>query len=219
MTDADSSVWDADELADPRIIGTRDLVDSLGASIADVLINARDRALERLQTEYGDAPVAGVSNFDGIARNAITIALTEGDVRRLAEPTIEDSVRRTLTRLGSDNHFPKIQRDFGAQHGQRVRFVSRSIVLDTRAAADDMLDRMRTRTRNVAMAGGNIDDVVDNIRNDFDDGTIGNRARLIARMNIQQAITTTKLSEYDLSPDIGGFRIINPCTQTTTRLC
>lgn len=206
-------------LADPRLISIEDLVTELGSDITDVLESTRNSVTDRLQTEYGDTPITGASNFDGIARNAINVALSDSNIRRQARPVMEEAIQRTLDRLGSDNHSPKIERGFGFRDREDARFYARNVEFSTRNAADDMLDRFRNGVRHGAQRSETIDTIVERIENEYDRSTLRQRARLIARMELQTAVQSTKLGEYERSDAVDGVRVINPCTDATTRLC
>lgn len=208
-----------EELADPRLVASDDLVRELASLISDVLLDARDQTAERLELEYGDAPISGVSGFDGIARNAINIAVSDGNIRRESRPTFEDAIQRTFDRLNSDVHSPHIEETFGVRDRERARVFARNVEFSTRNASEDMLDRMRTGVRHGAMRGEDIDTILARVRDEFDRNELRNRSQLIARMEIQTAIQSTKLGAYDRSPDVDGIQIINPCSHKTTPLC
>lgn len=208
-----------EELADPRLISTDDLVADMSSSISDVLINTREHVAGRLQLEYSDAPIAGVSNFDAIARSASNTAVSEGEIRRQVRPVCEDAIERTFDRMNSDVHSPKINESPGVRSGQTARYVAKNVEFETRNVAEDMLDRMREGVRHGAMRGEGIDTILSRVREEFNDGELENRSRLIAHMELQTAIQSTKLGAYERHEDVDGVRVITLCGATTTLLC
>lgn len=209
----------SDELADPRIVHTDDLVENLADILSEVLIDARDRATTRLRDEFQDAPIAGAGNFDGIARNAINVALSDGRIVSQSQPIVGSAVERTLDRLDSDVHSPRIQTVYGVRYQQQAQQFARTIEFSTRNAADDMLDRMRTGVRHGATRGDRISDIIERVESEFSDSELRNRAKLIAHMELQTAVQSTKLGEYEASDAVDGLSLVNPCNSSTTELC
>lgn len=207
------------ELADPRLVATAEASDEIQDIVTEVLTDARDEALRLYTTEYGDAPIAGASAFEGIAARAASDALDEADLRRALTPTMTGVVEDTLDTLGQDNHPYEFQTSLSVRHRQQASSFADSVERQVQHAVDEMLNDVSTQVNRATQNGSTAGEVAERIQTRWDDDALATRAGLIARMETKNAVNTIKLSEYDRHEEIDGVQIINPCGPNTTPLC
>ena len=219
FSDVEIPVNETEELADPRLVSTRTYTRDMSNMIEDVLIDARDSALEEFESKYSDTPISGAASFEGIAarsaRNTLDESSLEQDVRNVMTEVIQD----TLDTLSQNNHNPQIDTDFGIRHRQRAGSFSGTTEEEVGQAINDMMGSISTQVQRAAQNGETTSDVANRIREEWSDDELSNRADVIAHMEIQNTINSIKLDEYDRSEDVDGIKVINPCGPNTTRLC
>lgn len=209
----------AEELADPRLVSSTSEQDSLSSIVADVLVDARQNALDALQDEYANASIAGSADFPRLSNRAVDASMEQHNVASNARPIVSDTIEATIDTLNQDNHTPTMNLGMGARHEQSARDVSQRIERQVRDAAEAMLSDVQTVVESAAQQGDPVDRIAERVENQYDDGRLESRADIIAHMEVQNAINTTKLTEYERHPDVDGIRVINTCGPNTTDLC
>lgn len=210
---------DADDLADPRFVATSEYEGNLSDVVAEALVAVRDEALQEFRQQYEQAPIAGAASFDGIARRAMVDGFAGTNIETETRSILRDVVRDTINTMNQDNHGPQLNVPSGPRHRQRARMLAENVDNSVQDAAEDMVDDMQTQVRRAAQRGEPSDAITDRIREQFSTDELRQRARIISHMELQTAVNTTKLVEYDRSPKVDGVRIINTCGDDTTPLC
>lgn len=226
--DQSHSIWtarpetasrDVAELEDPRFVSVPSEQRELASIVEDALVNSRNSVIEELDSRFDDTSVVDGRTFDAIARGTANDVLGQSDIEGTGSAVLTDVVEKTLDTLAQDNHDPTIQVALGARHRQRARDFASNVERSVRDAIEEMLDRSRQQVEHASRNGEDMDRVLDRVEQTFGDDELRNRAELIAHMEISQAIESTKFVEYERHPDIVGVRVINTCTENTTRLC
>lgn len=222
----EGSVWDVplsdvntEELADPRLVSTTDLENELSSDVAALFTDFRIGLLDEIETEFQDAPQSAAVAFTNRASTRLNQALSQSTVRSTADDVMEDAVRRTLDTLGQDNQEITIDVPFGTRHRQNVRSFSVNVDNSVRDAMEEMVRRMRTKFRRGSDNGESLGTILSRVRNSFTDDELRQRARLIAQMEVANAIETTKIQEFEQHEDVVAVKPINTCGPNTTPLC
>jgi hypothetical protein len=229
----DMSVWGVDtgeevaDLADPRFVSTNEEVRELRQVLSDALTRLRDDALdaieddaERIAELSTDRSSQRLSErIESTIRRVLTQVIQEENVDSEAEPIINAVVVATLDKLASSDSEVQLDTSFGLKDRQAVQFYSENVENQVKDAADDMYANIRTQVRRGIEDGESYADIRRRIEQNFDDSEIQNRAGLIARMEVQNAVNGTRIREYEDSNVVAGVELINPCGPDTTRLC
>lgn len=183
------------------------------AEIADkVFRNARDRTLDQLEDRYEATPRYAVAEFDNIANRELNRSIREASISRNCKQLLDEELRAVVEDLGgSTNTFTS---------GQNTRFYAQNIENAVRDAAEEMLRKARMQARRAISSNTSWEEARKRIENDYNDEYLKDRANLIAQMETKNAIESTKLSHFESSDDIVGYRVTNenPSTQVTERL-
>lgn len=220
-----NSVWDVDldnetaELSDPRLVSTEDVRGDLTGIIAQMMQSFRDQTLQQVRRDYADAPFAASMAFEGIANTHLNKTLRDGQFTDSAEVLMQETVQRTLDTLAQDNQKVSLDTEFGPSHRQSVSQYARSTQDSVRHALEELTNRMDNALEVGADNGENLDRILNRIEQSYSDEKLQQRARLIAQMELQNAIESTKLSEFERADGVAGVQVINPCNQNTTALC
>jgi len=210
---------DAEELVDPRVVGTSDIENDLAGIIESTMLEFRDSTLGRIRGEYADAPNAATQAFEGLANTRLNAVLRDRDLSDSGEVLMRETIQRTLDTLSQDNQKVTLDTNFGNDHRQNAARYGGVASRETRDALEELSSRMEQQFRRGAEAGDTLENIVNRVENTYSDEKLAQRAQLIARMQIQSAIENTKLTEFERSDDVAGVRIVNPCNENTTRLC
>lgn len=215
----DVAELEAENLEDPRFVNTSDERGVLSEQVSEYLLTAREKALTAFEDQYDDSPVAGSAAFDGVARRAMEATEQDPSVGIASRPVMEDTIEKTVETINQDNHGPSLDVSYGIRHRQRARDLSQNVQNQTRQAAEEMLNEIASQVRRGAQKGESGSTIADSIRESYDDARLESRADIISHMELQNAVNTTKLVEYDRDPDIDGVRVINTCGDGTTTVC
>lgn len=219
------TVWDVDmsngqaELADPRLVSTTDVEADLADLIAAIMKDFRDSTVAEVRREYSNAPQAASMAFKGIANTTLNGVMRRRDFSQSSEVIMEETVRRTLDTLGQQNQQLTLDTDFGTRHRQTVTSYASTSRSSTRGALESLVGRMDSQLTQAAQNGEELETIVQRMENSYSDAEIEQRAQLIARMEIQNAIESTKLTEFEQNEDVAGVKIVNPCNENSTALC
>ncbi len=214
----ESGSGDAEALADPRLINTDEYRGNLKELGTDAATDARDAVLDELERRFDGSGMSD-DNIGNIIDSNIRAELGDARIVPNAMEEVEGVAQKTLNRLGSNNHKPQIDADYGLRHRRKAMTISQNYERSVEKAADDMAAQIETHVRQGIARGEEWEDVRERIENEFTDSTVEDRMRIISRMQVQNAIEATKLEEYERDDRIAGYKIINPCTHKTTRLC
>lgn len=219
-TVATAELESSEELADPRLVSTAEQQNKLEDLIQDVLLTAREDAIERISPRFDDAPVVASESFESVANRAVTKVMNESNIASQAEPLLLSVVDDTLSTLGQETHTPTFENTgIGVRHRQDARSYANNVREQTKQALDEMLDDMKTEIRHSAQKGASAEEMRERIEMSIGEGELKSRAQIIAHMETNHAVNATKLSEYDRHPDVVGVKVINSCGDDTTPLC
>jgi len=210
---------DTATLADPRLVSTTEAESELTDEIASVFDDALSESLNDFERRFSDTTVSGSAQFEQTALRGAQDVLDSASIERDAADTLEAVVANTLDTLSQPNHDPELDVSMGVRHRQQVDQYAQSVRMQVGQAVDEMMDAVTTQVQRAATHGRTADEIADRVRTEYDESTLMNRARVIARMEVQNAVNSTKLSAYERSSKVAGYRIINPCNEHTTRLC
>lgn len=219
------SVWtaggEAEELADPRFVSTSDEVQHLERSAQSTLITLRDNLLARLETvinrSKGEPRPRRTRNVNNVVEAQMNRTLRKARLEREAMPvfeTVQGDTLDTLSGLGVDTSAPS---------GISDRSDIRSYVTNYRRSVEDAAEQMASDIREQAITamenGEDAQRVKGRIEDQYSSEKIGNRASIIARMQTQDAIESTKLKEFINDENVVGVEVLNSCGTGTTPLC
>jgi hypothetical protein len=207
------------ELADPRLVSTPQYESSLSSMMNDVLTSAREYMVEELEATYSDTPVAAAGNIDSVATRSVEQALQDTSIESDSQSVMEDIVSDTVSTLNQDNHDPPLNLTFGARHRQRARSHAERFDAEVRSQLEDMVSDISSEVQRAAQRGEPTDRITERIENTFDDNVLDERSDLVAHMETQNAVNTTKLVAYEQHGAIDGIQVINACGPNTTPLC
>jgi len=194
---------DDEELVDPRHVLTSDIQRDVASVGTEVLVDCRDALIER----------------DAQPSSIVLSVLDLDAVDRAAQQAVSEAVDRTIDTMGQDNHGPQMTVARTRQHDEIADTYRSNIRTEVERAAVDMARDAETIERRVGQQDRPDDDSGSILRDRYDRDTLERRVSTIAHMELQGAVNTVKVQEYRSHDDIDGIRVINPCTQNTTRLC
>jgi hypothetical protein len=130
-------------------------------------------------------------------------------------------VESTLDTLGSDagGQGPAISTTFGRRARQATRAYTDRLTASIRDAATDLKQGIVQQVRQTVTAEESHDTLAARVRDTYNESALRQRAGIIARMQTEHAIDDTRLREYRAADGVTGIRVINPCDESTTRLC
>lgn len=221
----ENSIWDyephgsVEELAGSRLINTEDLREDLAAVVEQALKQFKEDTLSQIESNYQGAPHSASMAFSGVAHTNLNETLRSNDVNSSARVIMEETIRRSLDSLSDDSQEVPIDTSFSGSHQRLSRQYARRVKDVTRNALEDLVHRLDDKLEVGANNGEELGNIVARMRNTYSDGKISQRANIIAQMELQNAIESTKLDEYERSDLVAGVRVLNPCTESTTTLC
>lgn len=215
------SNWNSEveELADPRLVSTNDNKDTLSDIVETTLTDARSRMIDALETQIDDRPPMNTDTFINSARSNAFKVFSDAGLEMRARDPMMGVVDDTLTTIGQDNHSPTIDVDFSTRHRQDARMYATNVNNQVRDMINEMIDDLESRVRRASQQGQSISDLRSSFASHYSESDLANRADIIALMEVQNAINSTKLSEYQRNDGVAGIRLINPCNENTTPLC
>lgn len=227
----DDSVWAAevdgvvDELADPRFISSERESSDLEDVAQQVFLRTRDRAVDRLRDEVprmqssAADPQTSVptANLDRIVERELDMVLRQVNPENEAYDTFRDTVEKTLDRLESQP--PHIEATFGHEDRKASRTFARDFKMAVEDAALDMVSTIRVQARTAVQNGEGAEEMAERVDTQFSESKLEDRAALIAHMELQNAIESIRLREYERVDSVRGVKPINHCSETTSPLC
>ena len=208
---------EVEELADPRLVPTRDHERELGQTLADALVEARESTLDVIEARYGDNLPRGSIVASEFRSSVRSILRREGVSDEVAE-ALTDVSEKTSAKLRSSVHSPTITRSVGMNRYSIRDGIQDDVLRDVEALADDMATEIRRQFDEVNWTAHGVETLRERITDVYDDGTLESRGRLIARMRIQELINRTKLEEYRQHEDVVGIKVISRCSDSTVSL-
>lgn len=195
------------ELTDPRLVGTSDLEDELGATIEAVLETARDETLAELDRASDPEGVDVENAFD----RHVHRASAEYGLVDAIEDAVVDTFERTTDTLGQRTHAPRIKAVPEASHRELLRDVVQSTRRDVVDVASDIGATFRHQLDRADDASA----ASERIRDRWDAGTLLGRSDLIARMRTQEVVNRIKLDYYRQHDAVVGISITSRCSPDT----
>lgn len=206
-----------DELADPRFISIRDVRPSLRGDITDIFREIRDETFDTLEAQADGDGIVTDPDID--PAQIVQRIESSARLRETANTEMENIIKKTLDRLDSNNHSPRISTLYGPEHDRRAGSHAELLTEAVESAGHDLVSRIVREARRAGMNGESIWDAEGRLDGLIREKPMRQRADLIARMELRSAIEATKLHEYRNGEEVVGYRVINPCTDSTTPLC
>lgn len=217
--DLDGRPVEEAELSDPRLVSTSDLESELTTAMLEAFLQARDQTLERALEVYDSPADASGNRIENSAQTALNDAVSQHDVDTLARENLRSVAERTIETMGQENHDPQFTVAFQNRHSMVVERNVSDLFDDIDAVADNFSRSMRHQLARVRQSDESLETWAERVRNDVDRSLLRESARLKAHMKAQSIVNEIKLTEYEQRDGVAGVRVINPCTQNTTRLC
>lgn len=208
-----------DELADSRLVGTRDIESDLQDTIYSVLKITRDQTLQRVQNRYDNTSDVGPERFESIVNSAFYDAVAREELTSNIESALRRTVQATMETLNQDNHKPQLDVSYSSRHAQVVGRNASELESDVEDAGDDITRTVRRQMAQAIQGNEPIEDWASRVRDRSDNGTLRDRSRVISHMRVQRVVNGIKMGEYERSDEVSGVRVTNPCTDSTTPLC
>jgi hypothetical protein len=206
-----TGVWDTTRSGE-ELTGDSDSKAEIKEIADQVFRNARDRTLDKLEQRYAATPKYAVAEFENIANRELNQAVREAAVSRNARDALDAELSQVVADLGgSANKFTS---------DQNTRFYAQNVENAVRDAAEEMLRKARVQVRRAVANNESWSEARRRVEEDWNDAYLADRASLIAHMEIHNATESTKLSQFEQSDDIVGFRVRNdnPSTPLTEKL-
>lgn len=215
--DEEENIWTA-ELADPRFVGTNPQRRELTSSIDTVFEEYVNTLISTLRAEYRDAPRTALTQLPSLLNRAERRSFMQGDLEATSASVMESVVRDTLKTIQQDTSL-NYEASFGFTHRNNVNNFSNNVRRSVEQALSDLGDRIEQQVTNGVQNGDEMENVVERLRGTFTRDRLRQRARLIAHMEMQRAVNTTKLVEFENHDDVVGVQPINTCDDSTTNVC
>ena len=177
----------------------------------DVFRTVLDNTLSQLGERYASTPQYAVSEFENVANRELNRAIREHSTRNTSRDTIRTILDEALESLGAST---------SPYRDTNVSFFAQNIENAIRDAAEEMLRKARVQMRHAIVNNESFESVAARIESDYSDAYLRERAQLIAHMETNDAVESTKLKEFQRNDDIVGFSIenTNPSTTVTQSL-
>lgn len=205
-----ANVWDTRTTAElsEAVASDSANTDKLAGTIHELFLTLRDRTLETVEQKYGKTPKYAASEFETIANATLNKSIRSSGLNDAAQTVLDNEVGSVLEEYGN-----------GHTVGKRstVRFFSQNVENAVRDAAEEMLRRSRKLVRDGVISGESWHAVRDRVEERYNTNSLKQRAELIAHMELQNAVETTKLQKFQERDDISGVRVrnSNPTTNVT----
>jgi predicted flap endonuclease-1-like 5' DNA nuclease len=199
-------------------IGSSNLVSDGGVRAPNSPVN---RASDLAPNDEAERETSAISTaLKNAALGALANSTAEGLIG-LIRPKIKAVVERTYDKLtsASGGEGPALDVSFDPNDRQAIGFYSNSVENQVRNAGNAMYQSIADRVRDGLATGQHYRDIEESIGDEFSGSKIADRAGLISRMEVQKAVSGSRMREYRSSDVVNGIRVINPCDENTTRLC
>jgi hypothetical protein len=177
----------------------------LSDAIYRSMVETRDNVLSVVGNEFENAPMYAASHFEQKANSELRKQMSRGRFRDDVKPVVEELVE------GDESGFTR---------SNSVKFFTQNIENATEDALEEMLRLMRIQVRRGANNGEELDNVLERVKNKYNDAKLRERAELIAHMESKNITETVALQQYERDPDVIGVRVSNenPSTPLTQSL-
>jgi len=200
------NVWETTHSAE-QLSNEEDSSKQQIAEIADqVFRNARDRTLEKVEARYASTPRYAVAEFENIANRELNQAVREASVSRTSKDILSGELDRVVEDLGGESN--------PFTDDQNTRFFAQNVEHAIRDATEEMLRKARLQVRRAVANNESWDEARRRVEEDYNDDYLRDRASLIGEMEVKNAVESTKLSQFEQSDDIVGFRVENETAST-----
>jgi hypothetical protein len=209
-----AKVWDARVSAELQdATSTDQSVQELAEAIHKVFCSVRDRTLETVENKYGRTPKYAASEFERIANSKLNKAVRSTSISDTSEHILSDEITPVYDKYDNST--------YNTGKKSNVRFFRQNIEHAVRDAGEEMLRRSRKLVRDAVISGESWREVRTRVEKQYSNQKLMQRARLIAYMELQNAVETTKLNKFRENEDIAGVRVVNeapttPVTQSVT---
>lgn len=205
------NVWDTNR-ATSQLADDDTTASKVGEIANEVFQSARDNTLDSVEERYGSTPKYAVAEFENIANRELNRAVRQHNVAREVRTLLESEMDALRDSLG------KTTQPF--TDTQNTRFYAQNVENAIRDATEEMLRRARLQVRRGVTNNESWAEVRSRVEQDYNDDYLRDRASLIGHMETKNAIESTKLSEFEQSDDVVGFRVHNngPSTALTREL-
>lgn len=215
----DSQVSWAQLASTPGVVDIDPEIRSLREEAIDAIIETRARTVSRLGARFANTPNVGDDQTSQFIQQAVDTVMREMGLREAAVPEMRSAMRKSLQELSSESHEVPVDVNFGTRHEENARHYAQNYELAVRKAADDMARLIELAVRRGAERRESWSDIEGRIESGFSDARIADRMDLIAEMEVLNAVESTKMQEMEAHPDVGGYRVLNICDDSTTQLC
>jgi hypothetical protein len=201
--EAGAQLWHSDQgLAELGVASDSRLSDA----IYEAMVATRDETLQNVGSKFENAPMFAASSFEQEANSVLREQMSRGRFRDQVKPVVEELVE-------DDNSSSFTQ-------SNSVKFFTQNVENATEDALEEMLRLMRIQVRRGANNGEELDNVLDRVKNKYNDAKLRERAELIAHMESKNIAETVALQQYERDPDVIGVRVSNddPSTPLTQSL-
>lgn len=176
----------------------------LADAIYQSMVDTRNNVLSQVGNEFENAPIYAAQSFEQRANSELRKQMSRGRFRDSIKPVVEELVE-------DGDSF---------RRSNSVRFFAQNIENATEDALEEMLRLMRIQVRRGANNGEELDNVLNRVKNKYNDAKLRERAELIAHMESHNIQQTVALQQYERDPDVIGVRVSNenPSTPLTQSL-
>lgn len=214
-TDLDASgKLTTEELEDPRLVSSNDIEQELGDEVGEILTEARDTTLEILELRYGQRSMPTGEAVASEFESQVGSLKRSNNLSYTIEDRAQEILDRTLETLDQDNH-PEISGKNRAGHYSLVSATVERLLADVRSLTVEIGRSVRRQTNEIERSEYNVDALTTRVRDEYGDGTLESRSRLIARMNLQDLINRIKLAEYRATDSVVGVTLSSRCSPDT----
>lgn len=207
-----------EELADPRLVSTRDIEQELSDTIYQDLLSVREQLVSEFR-DSADRPLRDAGEMEGATARVLSQAAADAQMDPQSRPHFQDTIEATLETLNQESHSPQMNVSFESRHREQARFLSANLADAFENVVGDMEEFTTINTRQAVQHQESPQKVADRIENEFMDDDLRERSRVMARIEIMSAVNSVKLREYQRHNDIIGVELINPCNSNTTAVC
>jgi len=207
-----TQIWNTSRSYESLSVESDDLHQMVSELAQSAFIKTRDQTLDRVEERYASTPSYAVAEFENIANRELNRTLRELSISSNVKSKLQEELTNIVRNLGgSANKFT---------NNQNARFYSQNVENAVRDATEEMLRKARLQLRRAITSNESWNVARQRIEQDYSDAYLTDRANLIAHMETKNAIESTKLSQFESSDDIIGFRVSNdmPSTPLTQEL-
>lgn len=222
-----ANAWDTDvaELADPRFVSVHDQRSNLAGISEEVLLDFRDRLLDRLEDEADNAidlETQGhirrkADQLERIADSEYRKTMRSIDIEDSAYDDVQTIVEETLAKL--EGRHESLSGGSRVVERQMAQSSAQQFSADVERVAEDMMEDVRVQFRRALNRGERPGEARQRVEDRYDDGKLANRSELIAHMTTHGAIEEAKLQQFEASEEIVGVKPISTCSENTTPIC